>query len=135
MTQITERPAMHTILILDDEEHIRAALFRALRRDGYNVVLAASPSEAVEALNSHAPGVVISDYRMPEMVGTEFLARARDRFPDSMRILLTAQADEEAVAKAMATGAVHKMLEKPWDDEALRALVREAFVTLEAGAA
>ena len=135
MTTITLQSSERTVLILDDEEHVRAALYRTLRRDGYLVLSADSLDTAVGFVHDHHPGVVISDFRMPEIVGTDFLARVRDRYPDTMRILLSAQADEEAVSRAIATGAVHKLVEKPWNDEELRAIVRSAFVALEAGAA
>ncbi len=116
-----------TLLLVDDEPSITQALRRLLRRSGYRILTAASGAEALEKMEQEAVGVIISDYRMPGMSGGRFLAEVRRRWPDTYRILLTGQADMEAVLEAINEGAVHKFLLKPWNTEELPGLVAEAF--------
>lgn len=123
-------PSTPTVLILDDEAEIRASLLRTLRGNGWRVLEASLPSEAAAIIARDHPEVILSDCQMPDMAGTEFLARVRDLSPDTVRILLTANAGEMAAATALDPGTVHYFLDKPWNDDALRALVRRAFTDL-----
>jgi EAL domain-containing protein (putative c-di-GMP-specific phosphodiesterase class I)/FixJ family two-component response regulator len=115
------------LLLLDDEPNILAALRRTLRRDGWCVHATSSPQEALDILAAHAVGVVVSDQRMPQMNGTEFLRQVRQQYPETVRILLSGYSEIGAVTAAVNEGAVWKYLSKPWDDEELREQVRLAF--------
>lgn len=115
------------LLLLDDEPNILAALRRALRREGWQVHATGSPQEALDILAAHPVGVVVSDQRMPQMTGTEFLRQVRRQYPETVRILLSGYSEIGAVTAAVNEGAVWKYLSKPWDDEALREQVRLAF--------
>src|SRR3990167_3077677 len=115
------------LLLLDDEPNILAALRRTLRRDGWRVHATTSPQEALDILAAHPVGVVVSDQRMPQMPGTEFLRQVRQQYPETVRILLSGYSEIGAVTAAINEGAVWKYLSKPWDDEALRDQVRLAF--------
>lgn len=115
------------LLLLDDEPNILAALRRTLRRDGWRVHATSSPHEALDILSAHAVGVVVSDQRMPQMNGTEFLRQVRQQYPETVRILLSGYSEIGAVTAAVNEGAVWKCLSKPWDDEVLREQVRLAF--------
>lgn len=119
--------AERCLLILDDEENIRRSLSRLLRRDGYKVLSAATASEAFELLAMHPVQVVLSDQRMPDLSGTEFLSRVKDMYPDTIRMVLSGYTDLSTVTEAINKGAIYKFLTKPWDDEELRAQVQEAF--------
>lgn len=116
-----------TLLLVDDEENILSALARLLRRDGYTILRAASGAAGLEILSQHTVGVIISDQRMPEMTGVEFLSRAREMAPDTVRIVLSGYTDLNSVTDAVNRGAIFKFLAKPWDDEQLRVQVGEAF--------
>jgi diguanylate cyclase (GGDEF)-like protein len=116
-----------TLLVLDDEQGIRAALNRVLRRDGYKILSAASPSEAFDLLAINRVQVVVSDQRMPEMSGTAFLQTVAQLYPDTVRIILSGYTDLEVVTDSVNRGSVFKFLTKPWDDDLLRAQVRDAF--------
>jgi diguanylate cyclase (GGDEF)-like protein len=116
-----------TLLLVDDEEDIGAALARLLRRDGYKILRANSGREGMEMLAQHEVGVVISDQRMPEMSGVEFLSKVKELYPNTIRIVLSGYADLDSVVDAINRGAVYKFFAKPWDNEALRAEVLEAF--------
>lgn len=116
-----------TLLLVDDEENITSALTRLLRRDGYRILRANSGKQGLEVLTQNEVGVIISDQRMPEMTGTEFLSQVRERYPDTVRIVLSGYTDLNSVTDAINRGAIYKFLTKPWEDELLRAHVEEAF--------
>ena len=114
-------------MLVDDEEHVIAALERLLRYDGYRILRANSARQGLEMLASHDVGVVISDQRMPEMSGVEFLTRVKELYPESIRIVLSGTADFDSVKEAINQGAIYKFFSKPWDNEVLRVDVMEAF--------
>ena len=116
-----------TLLLVDDEENIASALVRLLRRDGYNIMRARSGREGLEMLAQHEVGVIISDQRMPEMTGVEFLSRVKELYPDTVRIVLSGYTELNSVTDAINRGAIYKFLTKPWEDDLLRANVEEAF--------
>lgn len=115
------------LLLLDDEPNIVAALTRLLRRDGYQIYSSVSCFEALEILKTREIGVIVVDQRMPEMLGSEFLERAKAIKPHTMRIVLTGYTELSTVTQAVNQGAVYKFLIKPWEDEVLREQVFEAF--------
>ncbi|MEO7935799.1 MAG: EAL domain-containing protein [Dokdonella sp.] len=125
--EASEDETRPSILVVDDEPGIRAALSRVFRRDGYRVLSASSGSAALELLALHSVQVVISDQRMPEMSGTEFLSIVKDLYPDTMRIILSGYTDLTVVTDSVNRGSVFRFLTKPWDDEMLREQVRDAF--------
>ncbi len=122
-----------TILLVDDEANILSALKRVLRRDGYEILSAGSAREGFELLATHEVQVILSDQRMPEMNGTDFLARVCELYPDTIRIVLSGYTDLNSVTESINRGAIYRFLTKPWDDELLRNHVREAFRHHEAG--
>jgi CheY-like chemotaxis protein len=123
-----------TLLIVDDEEGIRTLLAETLSGDGYRILTTGSSREAFDLLARHEVGVILADHRMPEMTGIEMLSRVKDLHPQVARIVLTAHADLETALDAINKGWVYKCLTKPWDNEQLRAQVREAFRLFEQSA-
>ena len=124
----TPEPAdQRTLLLVDDEFGIRAALMRMLRRDGYRILGAASGEEGLQLLAVNKVQVIISDQRMPGMSGTDFLNIVKQLYPDTVRIILSGYSDLTVVTDSVNRGAVFKFLTKPWDDELLREQVRDAF--------
>ena len=121
-----------TRLIVDDEPHVLSALTRLLRRESFTTLTAKSPAEAFELLARHPVQVILSDQRMPEMSGTEFLSRARQMYPKTIRMVLTGYTDLDSIASAVNRGAIAKFLTKPWDDDQLREEIRQAFRTAAA---
>ena len=117
----------NTLLLVDDEPNILKSLSRLLRREGYNILTATSPADAFDLMAKHSVQVVISDQRMPDMSGTEFLSRVRQLYPHTVRLVLTGYTDLESVTAAINRGAIYKFLTKPWDDDQLREQIREAF--------
>jgi response regulator RpfG family c-di-GMP phosphodiesterase len=129
---MTEKKAHH-ILVVDDEGSIRKALERLLRRGGYVVATAESGKAGLEAIEAAAFDLIISDQRMPEMNGAEFLEKSKALAPDAGRFLLTGYSDYEALVEAINKGEIHRYLDKPWNDEELLLQIRQTIeqVTLK----
>lgn len=102
-----------TILLVDDDPYITEALQRALRKEPFHFLTASSGSEAERILDSAHVDAIVSDEQMPGMPGTEFLARARKRFPNTIRMVLSGQASLEAAVKAINEGEVYRFFLKP----------------------
>ncbi len=119
--------ATPTLLLVDDEPGVLNALHRLLRRDGYKILMADGPAQAFELLAQHEVQVIVSDQRMPEMNGTEFLSRAKRLYPNTVRIILSGYTDVESITDAINRGAIYHFMTKPWDDEKLRTEIHEAF--------
>lgn len=117
----------NNLLLVDDEENILSSLTRLLRRDGYTLFRATSGEEGLKLLADNDVGVIVSDQRMPHMTGVEFLTRAREMRPDTVRIALSGYTDLDSVTEAINRGSIYKFLTKPWDDELLRQNIAEAF--------
>ena len=118
-------PGRSMLLIVDDEERILSALRRALRREDFEIVTAQGPREGLAELRAREVAVVLSDYKMPEMSGLEFLARAARIRPAAARLLLTGWPDEVPPARIGALG-IQAVIAKPWDDAELKAALRSA---------
>ncbi|EXI77864.1 MAG: Bacteriophytochrome cph2 [Candidatus Accumulibacter appositus] len=124
--------AVRTLLLVDDEPSILAALRRVLRRDRYRILTAGSAVEGLELLALNEVQVIISDQRMPTTSGTEFLGRVKELHPNTVRIVLSGYTDLQTVTDAVNRGSIYKFLTKPWDDEQLREQIRDAFTHFEA---
>ena len=116
-----------TLLLVDDEPNILAALKRLLRRDGYHILTANSGQEGLDVLASNAVDVIVSDQRMPGMLGADFLRKAKLMCPQTIRIMLSGYTELQAVTDAVNEGAIFKFLTKPWEDHQLREHIAEAF--------
>lgn len=116
-----------TILLVDDEENILAAMRRLLRRDGYRILTANSGQEGLELLAQNEVDVILSDQRMPGMTGVEFLRRVKTIHPDTVRMVLSGYTELQSITSAINEGAIYKFLTKPWDDDLIRADIQEAF--------
>ena len=126
-----EHKSERTLLLLDDEANILRALQRLLRQDGYRILSTTSAAEAFELLAQNTVQVIVSDQRMPEMSGTEFLSRVKDLHPQTIRIVLSGYSEVETITQAVNRGAIYKFFTKPWDDMQLREELREAFRVAE----
>ena len=116
-----------TLLLLDDEENMLRSLVRLFRRDGYKVLTASSVREAFDLLASNTVQVIVSDQRMPDMSGTRFLAKVRDLYPDTVRMVLSGYTDLATITEAINRGAIYRFLTKPWNDDELRGHIEAAF--------
>jgi two-component system NtrC family sensor kinase len=116
-----------TLLLVDDDEHVRRALRRVLRRTPCHVVDAPDAAVALEVLAQEPVHVIVSDYRMPGMSGVEFLRIVKERYPRIQRVLLTGQADSSAIEEAVNQSEIFRFIWKPWDDSHLLLTIQSAI--------
>jgi diguanylate cyclase (GGDEF)-like protein/PAS domain S-box-containing protein len=126
-----ETSESRTLLLVDDEPNILTALTRVLRRDGYRILTAPSAAAGLELLALNEVQVIVSDQRMPEMSGTEFLGRVKEMYPNTIRIVLSGYTELRSITDAINHGAIYKFLTKPWEDDLLRENIRQAFLHCE----
>ena len=121
-------PEPATIIIVDDEEMVLKSLgsFLMLETD-YHVETFTSAQQALDYLRDNPIDLVISDYLMPEMDGISFLAEVRQIKPEVPRIILTGYADKENAIKAINEVGLFQYIEKPWDNEDLRIIIRNGL--------
>ena len=119
------------VLFVDDEPSVTAGIKTALRKAPFDVLTASSGADALSQLEQHAVDVVVSDERMPGMCGSELLSRVRDQYPDTVRMILSGQADLEAAVRAINEGGIFRFLLKPCDPVDLAASVTEALDSLQ----
>lgn len=124
---MSESSAVASILLVDDEENILRSLRRVLRNQPYHLLIAGGGEEALKLLEDEPVDLIISDARMPGMDGATLLAEAQKRHPGSMRILLTGYADISTTVKAINEGQIYRYVSKPWDDDELLAIIRQAL--------
>ncbi len=117
----------HTVLFVDDEVNILKALQRLLRQEDMNVVCASRGQEALEILEKTPAQVVVTDQRMPEMSGVDLLSNVRERHPDIVRMMLTGYTEMNVAVEAINRGEIYRLITKPWNDDELRATIRQAF--------
>lgn len=116
-----------TLLFVDDEPNILSALKRVFFDDDFEILTATSGKEALKMMEGQPVQLVISDQRMPEMSGTELLAKIREKNPEIMRVILTGFADMDAAVEAINSGQIYQFIFKPWNDEELRSVVVRAL--------
>ncbi|MDB5354586.1 MAG: histidine kinase,Response regulator receiver domain proteinhistidine kinase [Phycisphaerales bacterium] len=115
----------HTILVVDDEPDVVKSVQDLLRLD-YRVLGATRARDAMEIMRREDVHVVMTDQRMPEMTGVEFLGRLRSEHPHAVRLLFTGYADIRAVIDAINEGNVYRYITKPWEPEELETTIRQA---------
>lgn len=115
-----------TVLYVDDEEN-NLVSFKANFRIKYNVLIALSGDEAMSILEKKHVDIIITDQRMPNMTGVEFLEKVLEKNDEPMRILLTGYADMNAVVDAVNKGKIFHYLSKPWNEEELDMTIKRAY--------
>jgi response regulator RpfG family c-di-GMP phosphodiesterase len=115
------------VLFVDDEENILRALKRLMMEEPFEVLVSTSGEEALKVLDGDREiGVIVSDQRMPGLAGVDFLERSREYVPEAERIMLTGYADVVAAVEAINKGGAHRYVAKPWNDDELIQIVRDA---------
>lgn len=114
------------ILYVDDEENNLQAFKATFRRD-YKIFLAISAQKGREILENEEVDIIITDQRMPEVTGVEFLESVIPLHPKPIRLLLTGYTDIQAVIDAINKGQVYHYLTKPWEEDYLRTVIKNAF--------
>lgn len=136
MTEGEDLPAIK-VLFVDDEENILTSLRRLTMNEDFEILLANSAAEALDLLKgAENVALIVSDQRMQDMTGVEFLAKARNAAPDALRIILTGYADINATIDAINIGGAYRYLSKPWVDEDMLEVLRDGvnkYILLKGG--
>ncbi|MDB5814073.1 MAG: response regulator receiver modulated metal dependent phosphohydrolase [Rhodocyclales bacterium] len=115
------------VMLVDDETNVLNALRRLLRPVGYTVLTANGGAEALSLLAAQEVDLLVSDMRMPEMDGAQLLAQARQRWPDTQRVLLTGYADVTSAVSAINEGGIFRYVSKPWDEHEFLSIIHQAL--------
>jgi len=123
--EVVDEAPILTLLLLDDEQDILNALKRLLRKE-YAIVTFTNGHDALAYLNENDVDIIMSDMRMPEMDGAEFLTKSREIKPNAIRLLLTGYSDMDSTVKAINEGGVYTYIGKPWDNQDLKLTLSKA---------
>ncbi|RJX25964.1 MAG: hybrid sensor histidine kinase/response regulator [Desulfurivibrio sp.] len=116
------------ILCVDDEPNVLRALRRLFIDEDYEIITAASGEEGLAMLEKEYPvQLILSDYRMPAMDGVDFLRRVCEKWPATIRIVLSGYADTATIVAAINEGQIYKFIPKPWDDNELKVTIAKAL--------
>jgi CheY-like chemotaxis protein len=116
-----------SILCVDDEPGIVRSIRRILKAEPVNVLTAAGGPEALDILRKQSVSLILTDYRMPEMNGIEFLEQAAPLCPDAFRMILTGYAEAHVLVEAVNRGQIYKILYKPFQEEDIKLTVRSGL--------
>ncbi len=134
MSETQETPASQvaaeaheTLLFVDDEANILSSLKRLFRPLGYRILTAESGAQGLEIMEREAIDLVVSDMRMPGMNGAQFLEQVNERWPETVRMLLTGYAEIGATIDAINKGHIYRYISKPWEDNDIVLAIRHAL--------
>lgn len=116
----------YKILLVDDEEDNLALLYRTLRHD-FSIIKTTSPIEGLKILAENSIDLIISDHKMGEMDGVEFLRRSYELYPQCLRLLVTAYSDTKILIDAINYGKIYRYIKKPWDPAELLVIINSAI--------
>ncbi len=123
----TSSEPVYTLLFVDDEANILSALTRLFRPFGYRILTAESGAQGLEIMASETVDLVVSDMRMPEMNGSQFFEKVREKWPKPVRILLTGYAEIGATIDAINKGEIYRYISKPWEDNDILLVIKHAL--------
>ena len=115
------------VLVLDDEQNILESLQRLFFKEDFGIFTTTNYREALDVLGKEKIKLVLSDQRMAEITGVEFLKQVKAKYPDIIRVLITGHADIQAAEDAINVGEVYRFINKPWNSEELKGGVRQAI--------
>lgn len=126
-----KEPLPFNVLFVDDEIHILSALKRVFRGKKYIIHTAESAKDGLSILEEKHIDLVVSDMRMPEISGAEFLSEIAQRWPNTIRILLTGYSDMDSTISAVNSGQIFRYVSKPWDDAEIKSIVNQGLDMLQ----
>ncbi|MFW2372230.1 MAG: HD domain-containing phosphohydrolase [Gammaproteobacteria bacterium] len=116
-----------SLLFVDDEKNILSSLKRLFRSEGYNIYIADSGKEGLDIMEKYDIDLIISDMRMPEMNGAQLLETVYNKWPTTIRILLTGYSEISSTIDAINKGNIYKYISKPWEENDIKQTVRNAL--------
>ncbi|PHQ25986.1 secretion system protein E [Marinobacter guineae] len=125
------KKAPYKLLLVDDEPNILASLRRVFQRENYELLFARNGEEALRILEKQPVELIMTDFMMPGMNGSELLREVRERWPRTIRIMLTGHANTDAVMGSIKDGAVYRFILKPWNDDDIRLTIALALEQYE----
>ena len=125
------KKAPYRLLLVDDEPNILASLRRVFQRENYELLFARSGEEALRIMEKQPAELIMTDFMMPGMHGSELLREVRERWPQTIRIMLTGHANTDAVMGSIKDGAVYRFILKPWNDDDIRLTIALALEQYE----
>jgi len=117
----------HKIVFVDDDPKVVKALKRLFTKESFEYYGFNSPRQALEQMNKISPQVVLSDQQMPGMEGIRFLEEVQERWPNTIRMILTGFLIPDSVQGAISRAGILKVLNKPWNDLQLLQQIHIAF--------
>lgn len=117
----------YLVLFVDDEQNILDSLRRVFRKEPYQLLTTTDIQEALSIMRNRPVALLISDYRMPEMMGTQFLSLAHEIRPETIQIMLTGYSNTEVTRVVLDHCQIYRYIEKPWNDDELLSAVREGI--------
>lgn len=126
-----EKKAPYRLLLVDDEPNILASLRRVFQRENYELLFASDGNEALRIMAKQPVELIMTDFMMPGMNGSELLKEVRERWPNTIRIMLTGHANTDAVMGSIKEGAVYRFILKPWNDDDIRLTIALALEQYE----
>ncbi len=125
----------NTILLVDDDPLILESLTRLLKLNGLESVTATSGAQALEILKTRRFPLIVSDHRMPDMTGLELMLHIKRKYPDVLRVLLTAFSEKNMIQKAINQGEIYRFFTKPFDETELISDIKKGLdLQVESGA-
>ena len=125
------KKAPYKLLLVDDEPNILASLRRVFQRENYQLLFARSGEEALRILEKQPVELIMTDFMMPGMNGSDLLREVRERWPQTIRIMLTGHGNTDAVMGSIKDGAVYRFILKPWNDDDIRLTIALALEQYE----
>jgi response regulator RpfG family c-di-GMP phosphodiesterase len=118
-----------TILYIDDEE-INLRLFKATFRRDYNILVAKTANEGMKLISENSIDLIVTDQRMPEVTGVEFLSMVQKIYPQIPpgRLIISGYSDPEDIALAYKEFQLYKFISKPWDQTELQEIIKKAMI-------
>ena len=116
-----------TVLFVDDEANILSSLKRLFHPFGYRILTAESGAQGLAILEREHVDLVVSDMRMPEMNGAQFLEKVREKWPETVRMLLTGHTEIGATIDAINKGQIYRYISKPWQDSDIIPTIKHAL--------
>ena len=115
------------IIIVDDTREVLSSIQRDLKTEPYNIFYANNGEDALQILSENFCKLIISDIKMPKMDGFELLTRVQEKYPDTIRVVLSGHSDVKLILNLVNKGGIYRYLTKPWEADDLKSTIRQCI--------